>query len=415
MVDIAQTLDDASIALDGHNVLDPKHPDFAHYYVKRQEGGSKIVREAIAAQKNGRPFHWFYTGHTGAGKSTELNRLIDNDKLRKHYLPLLISISDEFDIHNIDYTDVIFAMAKACAAEADRLKCKIPPELAKRIDSWGKEIITEESIQTQTKGKAGLKISLPFLVLGEEIKSGGGKRKTIRDKIYDDITGFIHLLDSLTQALVNATGRMPLCVLDGLDHVDVGPCLQLFNNYFVTLMKPNVAKLIVVPLAILNDREFGANANKIHSTLPNIKVFAGPGSKKIDLDGLSFSKNVISKYANLDLFSDEALESLFRLSGGILRDMIRNCGDACGFADDERADKVEQEHVERIWNEQTGFFRRVLKKADYEVLRQVEGDPYPEGLDGIPPLLHLKAIIFYPNGEGWYGVHPAVQRLLDGK
>ena len=207
---------------------------------------------------------------------------------------------------------------------------------------------------------------------------------------------------------------MPLCLLDGLDHVDVGPCLKLFNNYFVTLMKPKVAKLIVVSLAILNDREFGANAHKIHSTLPNIKVFAKARSKSVAPNGLAFHRNVISKYANPDLFSDETLESLFRLSGGILRDMIRNCGDACGFADDEGAGRVEKEHVERIWNEQTGFFRRVLKKADYEVLRQVEEDPYPEGFDGIPPLLHLKAIIFYPNGEGQYGVHPAVQRLLDG-
>ena len=149
--------------------------------------------------------------------------------------------------------------------------------------------------------------------------------------------------------------------------------------------------------------------------MPNIKVFVKAGSKDIDPEGLAFCKDVISKYANLDLFSDEALDSLFRLSGGILRDMIRNCGDACGFADDEGADRAEKQHVERIWNEQTGFFRRVLKKADYEVLRQVEKAPRPKGLDGIPPLLHLKAIIFYPNGEGWYGVHPAVQRLLDGK
>lgn len=415
MVQTAESLYDASIDLDGHNVLDPEHEDFKQLYVPRTDGNKTIVREAIAAIKKDRPFHWFYTGHTGAGKSTELNRLIHDKNLKKHYLPLRISISDEFDVANLEYTDVIFAMAKACAIAADRLKCHVPKELSERIKLWGKDVVTEESVQTQTEGKAGLKVSLPFLALGEEIKSGGAKRKTIRERMYDDITGFIHLLDDLTDTLAKSKKKMPLCVLDGLDHVDVGPCLELFNNYFVTLTKAKLAKLIVVPLAILNDGKFGANVHKIHSTLPNIKVYTKPDSKDLDPDGLAFCRNVISRYANLELFSDEAMNSLFELSGGILRDMIRNCGDACGLADDDDAQQVELKHAEAIWNEQATFFRRVLKKADYEVLRNVSENPYPEGLDGIPALLHLKAVIFYPNGEGWYGVNPAVQRLLDGK
>ena len=101
----------------------------------------------------------------------------------------------------------------------------------------------------------------------------------IREKIYDDITGFIRLLDELTDALRESQQRMPLCVLDGLDHVDVKPALELFNSHFVTLTKPEVAKLIVVPLAILNDQEFWANVEQNHSTLPNIKAHRAPTAK----------------------------------------------------------------------------------------------------------------------------------------
>ena len=115
---------DASIALDGYRTLDPRDEQFDAYYVERPTVNQKIVREALTAKKNARPFHWFFTGHTGAGKSTELNRLIADQTLRQHYVPLSISISDEFDIHNIDRTDVIFAMAKACATAADELQGK---------------------------------------------------------------------------------------------------------------------------------------------------------------------------------------------------------------------------------------------------------------------------------------------------
>ena len=416
MLERAATLSDASMALDGYRVLNPREDEeFRRFYVERPETNRVIVREAVAAARNSRAFHWFYTGHTGAGKSTELNRLMDNQELRTHYLPLLINIADEFDINNIDYTDIVFAMGKACAHAADKLDSPVPAELKDRIASWGKEIVSEQTVQTQSEAKAGLKVSLPFFALGEEIKSGGSKRKLIRERIYDDITDFIRLLDDLTGILFDAWKRMPLCVIDGLDHVDVKPCRELFNNHFVTLTKPRLSKLFVVPLSILNDREFAANTEKIHSTLPNVKVFDKPGSDDLDPGGLEFCREVISRHAKLDLFADDALESLFVLSGGILRDMIRNAGDACGYAADDAAERVEKNHAGRIWDEMTGFYRRVLERADYAVLRAVADDPFPKGLDGIPSLLHLKAIIFYPNGEGWYGVSPAVRKLLDGK
>jgi len=58
------------------------------------------------------------------------------------------------------------------------------------------------------------------------------------------------------------------------------------------------------------------------------------------------------------------------------------------------------------------FYRNQLRVKDYEALEKVAGQPLPRGIDGVPPLLNSKAVVFYPNGEGWYGVHPAVRRLM---
>lgn len=58
------------------------------------------------------------------------------------------------------------------------------------------------------------------------------------------------------------------------------------------------------------------------------------------------------------------------------------------------------------------YFRSQLSKQDYEVLEQIEREPRIRGIDGVPPLLHNKAVVFYPNGEGWYGVHPAVRQIM---
>ena len=92
--------------------------------------------------------------------------------------------------------------------------------------------------------------------------------------------------------------------------------------------------------------------------------------------------------------------------------MIRNSGDACAYAHDAGASRVEKEHAERVWHELMRFYRAQLRTDDYKVLRKVEKTPYIEGIDGVPELLHSKAVVFYPNAEGWFGVHPAVRRIL---
>jgi hypothetical protein len=77
------------------------------------------------------------------------------------------------------------------------------------------------------------------------------------------------------------------------------------------------------------------------------------------------------------------------------------------------SEQVEPKHVKRVMDERKAFFRRLLTSADYQILGKLRDNPRPLGIEGLGPLLHLKAVIFYPNGEGWYGLNPAVQSILD--
>ena len=294
---------------------------------------------------------------------------------------------------------------------AEEVKCQISPELTKAINRWGAEVFTEEEIETRTEGHARLKTPLAFFVLAEEIRSGGGKRQVIRNKIEMNIIGFVRLIDDLADALRKYTNSYVLCVLDGLDHVDAEPCFELLNGHFETLTMPKISKIVVVPLCLFNTA-FLAAIGKQFSTVPNIKVFTEAGSGKVNEKGLAFYKAVISRYVSLDLFTEGSLRSLFLLSAGILRDMIRDTGDACGYAIETKASLVSEEHVERVWFETMRFYRSQLYAKDYEVLRKVEANPHIEGIDDVPRLLHSKAVVFYPNEEGWYGVHPAIRRML---
>ncbi len=407
---LAPSLEEASILLDGHRSLDPKDPVYERLYVPRPQVESHLIREATRAERGQHPFHWCFTGHTGSGKSTELNRIMTDPELSS-YLPLRVDLEAEFDIHNIDYTDLLLAMARACAEKADRLSCSVPKDLRQAIERLGAEVFTEEDRHIRTEGQAGLKITLPFLTLGEEVRSGGGKREVIRRKISTGVREFTRLIDGLAAALEQHTGKHVLCVLDGLDHADVKLVQDLLNDHLLALRQPRISKIFVIPLALLNT-PFLATIGREYSTVPNIKVFEEPNREALDIAGFSFYKDVISRYVSLELFSEEALKSLCELSAGILRDMIRNTGDACGYAVDAGAPKVTPEHVEPVWNQMMRFYRSQLLKKDYEVLDEVNKQALPKGIDGVAPLLSSKAVVLYPNGEDWYDVHPAVRRML---
>lgn len=403
----------ASIIMDGYAPLVPGTQKYNQYYVSRPLVQNKLMTEAERAIECRRPFNWFFTGHTGSGKSTELNRIIADPEFLENYIPIYIDLESDFDVYNIEYTDMILAMAKGCMEKADELKCRIPPALKNEIENWGAKFLTEKEIKTRTEGKVGLSFSLPFLAMGEEVHSGGGKRDVIRKEISTNIPDFIKLIDELSYSIFQKEKRQVLCVLDGLDHADVEKCLNIMHYHYETITQPAISKIIVIPLSLLNEEKFVPKIQERFSTVPNIKVFKDHSSDELDENGFNFYKDLVFRYIYLDKFTEEALASLFRLSAGILRDMIRNTGDACAYATEDNSERVEVKHTRRVWNEMKRFYRMILKRKDYEFLGYVAMNPNIKGNDGIPPLLHSKAIVFYPNGEGWYGVHPAVSEIIN--
>ena len=304
-------------------------------------------------------------------------------------------------------------MGKHCANRLEEISGSVPNHIAEAITLWGAEVLSEQTTSTQTEGTAGLSVKIPFLSLGEEVKSGGAKREIIRRTVAMKLVEFIDIVNQLVTLLQEKTSLRVVCVIDGLDHADTEKCLHLFAGHYETLKRPQLSQIIVIPLTLLNS-SFLPSIDRSYSTVPNIKVFTKPDSLRVDSSGLHFCKQVIeSRGVHRNVFTRDSLRSLFVLSAGIVRDMIRNASNACSYAKTDGKSRVSESHVEMVWNEVVRYYRRQLKTEHYEAIRKVRQTPYLQGIDGIPPLLHSKAIVFYPNGEGWYGVHPAVCRILD--
>lgn len=410
------TLAQAKLVLDRERAeLQPSATLDKKLYVKRgDEVFDELLTEAETAKASGRPFQWFYTGHTGAGKSTEINRLKTEKRLTELYIPQVYRVKDSLDINDLDFADLLLAIAQSVVAVANRHEIKIPKDLERRILEWDTEISSEQSREKAGNLKGGVAVEALFTKFSGEIQVGGSQKKTIRQKLRDRLTDFIALINELVASIEKKEKRKVLVILDTLDHVDQKPIRDIFTQHWSSLSRPKVSLLIVAPLFIIHMQELMAEVQDNYTLLPNIRITSGPDTASLDKEGFKFFKEVISRLASLDLFTASSLEAIFRLSGGMLRDMIGIAGDACRHADrDDPEGQVQPKHVQKVFDTRVAHFRRLLSKSDYKTLQEIADNPHPLGIDGMAALLHLKAILYFPNGEGWYEVHPAVKAILD--
>ena len=417
----ARNLEDAFFILDDRRVLQPGTEEYDSLYVERPVVESGTIRSTLRAFSGAvgqkRDIHWYVTGHTGSGKSTELRRILNKDVISNNYHHAYIDIYKEFDFNNLDYRDFILVIARWVVEIAEKNDCEIPKDLADQIDNWNKEINEEKISFTGTTGLAKLRFTLPFLSASEEIKSGGDKRITVRKKIELNLSQFIRWINRTVAIIVEKTGKRVLCIFDGLDHLDTQPVFRLLHDNHQILAQPAVSQLRVVPLPLLNS-EFGNEIGSQHTIIHNIPVYQECDKRYQNLSnsGFVFFEKLIGRYCVPELFEAGVLKCLFELSAGHLRDMIRVCANVCGHALDQDASKVSLEHAKQSWYAERQRFTRLMTSEDYEILRRVDGDPYLEkGQNDLAHLIHRKAIIFFPNGDGWYGLHPALKQKMAGQ
>lgn len=420
----AQNLDDSFNALYPERVLRPNTDEFEKLYVKRPKGESnlnKIIRYLKRAKQNSETLRWYITGHTGCGKSTELSILLNNEEIKNSYTTKYIDIKSEYDINDFTYDDLIFTIAKALIDEAEKIDLKVSKELNEAIENWFSEIIRESITTTaSTTGKANLGVNLLFLKLNEEIKAGGEKKLTIRDKVDKNITTFIKLINNLANDLKEKSLKDIFFIFDGLDHADIEIVNKLLHTHHQTISQLKLNMLFVVPLPILSE-DFRDSMKNL-TIIPNIPIYRDKIDFSINQKGFEFFNELIDRHCKAELFDSEARELLFKLSAGDVRDMIRFASSAVEYALDNEKEIVSKEEVIKVWYELRTYYRDLFVKLsdeDYQLLKNVIEKPLlDESLNANPKftsLLHIKAIIKFPNSEGWYGLHPAVKGMLENR
>ena len=357
---------------------------------------------------------YFFSGHRGCGKSTELRRLAVNPDICAKFWPVHFTIQDETDINSLDYRDVLLAVGGQIYRQYRAGGGRLPRQLLSELDQFRGRL---EKDVTITPGRlAGsevdAKLDAFFAQAGLKLKLEPKVRTVVRQVIEEGITGLIDLLNTISAAVYGQTNRWPLVLIDDLDKPDLGRACEIFHDRRGVMLQPNVAIVYTVSSPLFYSPEFEAIRDQA-IFLPNVKLHPCRKSDGRDVEGFRTMRMFVHKRMHPDLITPDALEEAICTSGGVFREMCRVMRYAIGRARTKGQPRVELADVQRAGSEIRNEYRRLLTAEQRQLLLEVHTHNRLDQPDKLGPLMQILAALEYRNDENWCDVHPALVPLLD--
>lgn len=395
--------------------LKPTQDGFQNpFYIDRPGNPIAELIDALVAPFY-RPPKFFFSGHRGCGKSTELLHLMGNTEIQKKYWPINFSIREETDIIDIDFRDVLLAIGGRLYREYRKKGGELPDQLLKELDGWKGKV--EKNVTTILDGRLsnfelGASIDAFFANAGLKMRLEPATRVELRQIVETDITGLIAIINHIVASIYSTERRIPLLLIDDMDKPDLDKARTIFHDRREIMLQPNCAIVYTVSSALFYSKEFDAIRDQA-LFLPNINLHPNQNPENHLTVGYQTLKRFVSLRMNLDLIESDALEIAVTYSGGVFRELARVLRTAIGNARRRKADRIEVADVEWAANEIRNEYRRILDREDMKYLKKIKGSKQLEYHERLRPLLQLLAILEYRDEENWCDVHPVLRKMLN--
>ncbi len=368
------------------------------------------------------------TGHRGSGKSTELHRLqaaLEQDG----FLVVYVDVREMLDLGDVEYLDVLLAIAQALDASARRHGIKLSENLLQAVSDWfiSEEIITREEVHESermlgTDYEVGLQVPLLARItatLTGKIQAGSVNRRLVRQKVEPKLEELLHNLRLLVDNVrERAKGKYkgPVIIVDSLDKMNLKVVDKeqgltnhalLFVEHAEQLRSLPCHIVYTFPVSLLNDR----NLNNVYdgvNMLPMVKV--STPEQEPWAPGRELLYNVVERRVVVDAIFEQP-DLVYRLiaaSGGVVRDLMH----LLLFAADRTPleGKIGELEVQKAINKLVRLYDHLIHEDDLPLLLQVSRDVYTGMSNALARLMYNRLVLPYVNGENWRDLHPAVRQ-----
>lgn len=384
------------------------------FYINRPGNPIAELIDALLAPFY-RPPKFFFSGHRGCGKSTELLHLLSNAEIHKKFWPINFSIREEADIVDIDYRDVLIAIAGRLYREYLKAGGKLSDQLLNEINGWKGKV--EKEISTILDGnisdiEMSASISAFFVNAGLKMRLEPATRVVLRQILETDIAGLITIINHISATIYNKERRIPLILIDDLDKPDLEKARAIFHDRREIMLQPNCAIVYTVSSALFYSKEFDAIRDQA-LFLPNIYLHPPMRPEQHHDEGYKTLKKFVDLRMHSDLIEPSALDEAVSYSGGVFRELARIVRTSIGHARRRGAARLNNSDIEWAATEIRNEYRRILDKGDIRLLNKVNKDNRLEYTDRLRSLLQILAILEYRDEENWCDVHPVLRKLLN--
>lgn len=365
--------------------------------------------------------HVLLFGPIGSGKSTELLRLVHTLKQGKRLFPILLNVRGEIDINNLQYADVLMALASAVVRDLTAQGLEIEPARIETMRRWFREhVATEDNIRELTgelRSEAGAELTIPFLAklltrLTTTFKNSSVYKDSLREVVKKTFTQFANAFNELVQAAEKAlqergTAERLLLIVDGTDKIPLTDAERLFVLESEQLLAIEALVLYTAPITF---KYGGTSVSKLDTdeVLPIIKLQEREGGRYEA--GWAAMREMLGKRIDPNSFTDPALiERLIEYSGGHPRELLRLVRLACELTE---LDRIQPPTLEKAIDKLAADFRYWLQPEDYTLLTRVDADngAHIGNDERVRQLLWRLALLQYNDGS-WRHSHPVVRRL----
>jgi SpoVK/Ycf46/Vps4 family AAA+-type ATPase len=403
---------------DVYNIFDPAIPlkdDYlkSFYVSPYKEIKPRLFEEfknPLLTSEN--PDKFLLTGYKGCGKSTELNRLCNDEDIKKNFLVVKFSIKDVLDVLDFDYTDLLLVTSAEIYNTAKDAKIKINPKILEDIERWTNKI---EIIKTKTESgeiEGGAKLDFIYAKIGSWFKIEDSTRKEIRKSITQRVST---LVDNLNRMLADIQRkRQVLIIIEDLDKLSSQSAINLFFSNMFPFLQLNCKIIFTFPFALMLSHKWGiiSRTFKKPTIIPNITIHTKTGETREK--GYEIMREIFSKRADKNLITDKALNKCIRYSGGVVFDFIRIVSNSANVAMVNKRELIENDDVEEVVISMRDDYA-FLTKEHINKLREIHKSNIARvetGSDTIRDLIANLSVLRYYNSESWDDVHPLIKYLV---
>jgi hypothetical protein len=386
-------------------------PSGSPFYVMRQGNPIGALTRALL-RRHLQPPKYFFSGHRGSGKSTELNCLVSDPGIQEKFFPVKFSVRKLCDINNLNYVDVLLAIGAQVFVQYTESGGRLPNDLLKELETWkGRTVerLTEKGAMFATG--AGFDVKAFFVSALAKVQTEHSSREIIRQELEPRLSELIAKINDIVITIQSKEKRQVLVVIDDLDKPPLPQARDIFHSAYSAITQPVCAIVYTVPVAIFFSKEF-ATIRENCFFLPNVKLHPKGEAKERDSTGYATMQSFVHARMEESLIESEALQAAVDLSGGVFREMAFVMQLTTSHAIERGSNRIEVVNVERAESRIRSDFRRILTDEDYELLKEVRTSNEMRSVDKLADLLHTLAVLEYTNDENWCDVHPSLRKLL---